>query len=89
MKVLNKNFLRRSLAVLGGLFLLCSFIVYLPSALCSEPPIIAGKTQMSLSGQQVLSIMNYQTGKTYSWSIQSGGGSLSASSGKRVIYTAP
>jgi RHS repeat-associated protein len=74
---------------LSCLCVLIVLIAFSIRAQCSEPPIIVGNTQMNCGDQQVLSIWNYQKGNTYTWSIQSGGGSLSASSGERVTYTAP
>ena len=44
---------------------------------------------MGIDGQQVLSVMNYRTGQAYTWSIESGGGSLSVTTGEEVTYTAP
>lgn len=45
--------------------------------------------QMYVSQQQTLSASGVQSDECYSWQITSGGGSLSASTGKSVIYTAP
>ena len=45
--------------------------------------------QMYVSQQQTLSASGAQSDECYSWQITSGGGSLSASTGKSVIYTAP
>jgi len=84
MKILRKDPIHLTVPVLSYLFLL----LYSSVAPCSEPPIIACKTKMTCGETQVLSIMNYRTGNTYTWSI-SGGGSLSTTTGERVIYTAP
>ncbi|NVL90429.1 MAG: RHS repeat protein [Desulfobacterales bacterium] len=89
MKILRKNFVYLTVPAPSCFFLLFSFIIYPASAMSSEPPIIAGKTKMTSSEQQVLSIMNYRTGNTYTWAIKSGGGSLSSNTGKQVTYTAP
>jgi len=89
MKILKQGAVCFRVLALLSLFLLFSLIVHPGSALCAGPPIIAGKTQMPCGEQQVLSIMNYQTGNTYTWAIVSGGGSLSADRGERVTYTAP
>jgi len=59
------------------------------SATAAEAPIINGNTKMAPGGNQILSIMNYRTGTTYTWSKLSGGGFLNASSGESVIFTAP
>jgi RHS repeat-associated protein len=59
---------------------------------CSEPPVVAGYTQMPTSGAQVLSIKNYRTGKPCNWSIQNDDGqkgTLSSATGENVTYTAP
>lgn len=45
--------------------------------------------QMSVSQQQTLSASGAQSDECYSWQITSGGGSLSAATGKSVVYTAP
>jgi len=77
-----------------GLFSLLSGILLIlmqaaAFAIAAEAPIINGNTQMSPGASQVQSIMNYQTGNTYTWRIQGGGGSLSSDTGERVTYTAP
>lgn len=38
-----------------------------------EGPIINGKTRMAPGEQQALSVMNYQTGETYTWTNEGGG----------------
>ncbi|MFA5457311.1 MAG: hypothetical protein WC261_06740 [Synergistaceae bacterium] len=45
--------------------------------------------QMYVSQQQTLSASGAQSDECYSWQITSGGGSLSAATGKSVVYTAP
>jgi len=45
--------------------------------------------QMTVNQQQTLSASGMQSDECYSWAITSGGGSLSALTGKSVIYTAP
>ena len=45
--------------------------------------------QMSVGQQQTLSASGAQSDECYSWAITSGGGSLSAATGKSVVYTAP
>jgi hypothetical protein len=45
--------------------------------------------QMATSQKQTLSVSGGVLGETYAWAILSGGGSLSASSGSSVDYTAP
>lgn len=52
-------------------------------------PIVNADKQMSTGSQQTLSLMNYLTGRSYTWSIENGEGSLSADTGERVVYTAP
>ncbi|MBW2107461.1 MAG: hypothetical protein JRI36_02180 [Deltaproteobacteria bacterium] len=59
---------------------------------CVEAPVISGSRQMGCGAQQVLSIMNYQTGNTYSWSIADDNGnkgSLLFFEGEQVVYAAP
>ncbi len=53
-------------------------------------PVVAGNGQMNVGGQQVLSVMNYQSGNTYTWSL-SGGGSLywNPEDPSTATYTAP
>lgn len=80
--------------ICGGAFSLLSGILLIlvqltGSAGAFEAPIINGKTKMAPGTQQTLFIWNYQTGNTYTWSMEAGGGSLSASTGKSVTYTAP
>jgi hypothetical protein len=92
MKPSRKSFLHLGVLAVYGLFVFFSFVLQSSMALCSELPMIAGKGQMSISGQQELSILNYQTGNTYTWSIENDDGqkgTLSASTGENVIYTAP
>jgi hypothetical protein len=80
----------QSLSRLALYCLILHFLVMHPcSALCAEAPIISGNTKMTCGQQQVLSIMNYLTGNTYTWTITSGGGTLSSNTGENVIYTAP
>jgi len=45
--------------------------------------------QMSINQQQTLTASGGQSDKCYTWTITSGGGSLSAATGKSVVYTAP
>jgi hypothetical protein len=45
--------------------------------------------QMSTGQQQTLTASGGQSDECYSWKITSGGGSLSAATGKSVVYTAP
>jgi len=52
-------------------------------------PIVNADKQMSTGSQQTLSLMNYLTGRSYTWSIVNGEGTLSADTGERVVYTAP
>ena len=92
MKLSEKLFFSRRPTLLWCLFLFSFLIVYASSALCSEPPIINGKTRMSCSESQDLSIVNYQAGNTYTWSIQDDDGqkgTLSPTTGEHVTYTAP
>ena len=49
-------------------------------------PQIIGSRQMQAGGQQVLSLMNYRTGQTYSWNISGGGGQLVESSGSSMAF---
>jgi len=69
--------------------LLLMFMMVPYAAWAVELPMINGRTQMNLLEEQVLSIMNYQTGNTYTWQIINGSGTLSASTGENVTYTAP
>ncbi len=85
---MNVSF-RRILPPLCCLFLLFCLTIHSSPALSLEPPIIKGRTRMACGESQVLSVMNYQTGNTYTWTIESGGGSLSDTIGERVTYTAP
>ena len=76
--------------VVFGYCLLSVLLNLLPTTVTAlEAPIVNGKGQMSGSGQQSLSLMNYLTGHTYTWLIESGGGTLSSDTGERVEYTAP
>ena len=52
-------------------------------------PIVNANRQMSTGSQQTLSLMNYLTGRGYTWTIESGEGTLSADTGERIVYTAP
>jgi len=52
-------------------------------------PIVNADKQMSAGSQQSLSLMNYLTGRSYTWTIENGEGTLSADTGERVVYTAP
>jgi len=80
----------RCSSVALGFFLSLLILIIQPSMVSAlEPPVIKGSQQASTGGQQVLSVMNYQTGLIYTWSIESGGGSLSATTGQQVTYTAP
>jgi hypothetical protein len=74
--------------ILAASFFL-SFILLPTDSAGIEAPIISGKQQMLKNQQQVLSIMNYQTGHNYTWAITSGLGQLNPLSGERVTYTAP
>jgi hypothetical protein len=68
------------------------FITFYARGYCSEPPAVAGYTQMTASGAQVLSIKNYRKGQTCNWSIQNDDGqkgTLSSATGENVTYTAP
>jgi hypothetical protein len=61
----------QSLSILALYCLILLFLVMRPClAPCVEAPRIAGQAQMTSGGQQVLSVMNYQTGKTWTWSVQ-------------------
>ena len=92
MKLSEKLFFSRRPTLLWCLFLFSFLIVYASSALCSEVPIVVGKNQMTFDEAQDLSIMNYQTGNTYTWSIQDDDGqkgTLSSTTGGQVTYIAP
>ena len=52
-------------------------------------PIVNADKQMSTGSQQTLSLMNYLTGRGYTWTIEDGEGTLSEDTGERVAYTAP
>jgi RHS repeat-associated protein len=52
-------------------------------------PIVNADKQMNTGSQQALSLMNYLTGRDYTWTIENGEGTLSADTGERVVYTAP
>lgn len=60
-----------------------------PRCLYGEEPIINGLRSMETGKSQVLSLMNYRTGEVYEWGIVKGVGMLSASSGEKVLFTAP
>jgi len=51
--------------------------------------IVYTSLQMSINQQQTLSASGIQSDECYSWAITRGGGSLSALTGKSVVYTAP
>lgn len=70
-----------------------SLLTTLPCLLSTDaahasPVISCGSTQMSVGGTQTMTVSG-DCGGPYGWSIVSGGGSLSDSSGTSVIYTAP
>ena len=50
---------------------------------------ISGTTQMSVGDTKTLTVLNAVVGKTYTWVISSGGGSVSPSTGTSTTYTAP
>lgn len=58
-------------------------------AACGGEAISYTSRQMSVGGTQTLSVGGARAGVTYGWEIASGGGSLSASGGTSVVYTAP
>lgn len=80
--------LRISLAILANLFFF-SLLAFPADLLAVDPPVIVGKQQMLGGQQQTLSILNYQTGNTYTWSIIGGGGQLSGTTGEKITLTAP
>ena len=51
--------------------------------------IVYTSQQMTVNQQQTLEASGMQSDECYSWAITSGGGSLSALTGKSVVYTAP
>ncbi len=77
-----------SKTILNCFFALIILIPLPMTAIALEAPIIKGRSKMAPGEKQVLSIMNYQTGSTYAWSI-SGVGTLSSDTGKSVTYEAP
>lgn len=60
-----------------------------PVCVCGSETIAYSHNQMSVGSTQTLIVMGAVTGCTYNWAITSGGGSLSASTGTSVVYTAP
>ena len=73
----------RSFVSIGFCLFLLTLMVQVSTVSAYAEPMINGKTRMTPGEEQTLSIMNYQTGNTYTWSITSGGGSLSSSTGER------
>lgn len=69
----------------------CCHWVEVNCSLCDCAEISIGYTtqQMAVDEVQTLTVNNPVSGCTYSWSIASGGGSLSSSIGTSVNYTAP
>lgn len=60
------------------------------SGTCASESIgISGTTQMSVGDTKTLTVLNSVVGKTYTWVISSGGGSVSPSTGTSTTYTAP
>jgi hypothetical protein len=56
---------------------------------CEDEVIGCTSQQMVVNEVQTLTVTHAKPGKTYSWSIVSGGGTLSAATGESVDYTAP
>lgn len=56
---------------------------------CVDSSIGYTTQQMAINEEQNLIVVDPETGCTYDWAIDSGGGSLSSPTGESVIYTAP
>lgn len=80
---------RGNVSMLASLMAGVFGIIFLSSPAWGDSPVIgAPLKQMSTNGTQTLTASG-GCGGPYTWSISSGGGSLSSSTGNSVVYTAP
>jgi len=80
---------QRSYHPYAFLILVMIAVVLTSEAASLALPIVNADKQMNAGSQQTLSLMNYLTGRGYTWTIEDGEGTLSADTGERVVYTAP
>ena len=72
----------------GSKLYCCHYVMVNCSVGCTTETIGYTTQQMSVDEVQTLTVVNPVAGCTYNWSIASGGGSLSSSTGLSVDYTA-